>query len=431
MKLPLLTMLLLCHAAFAQWSPVKTFDATSHIQSITDFDFLNEQKGFLISYNNNKSTFYRTTNGGMTWDSTTTVAGFFRSMVMVTDSIIYAAGNVDINLGTPNAYQSKQIYRSLNAGQTWTQHEIFNTLGLLDRNCMVFTNDSTGFVSCYAGMYQTNDYGTSWTLLNTNSGQFPVHLGSEIATFYNNDVYLTNTSSLASQTNTLDCYGIGGVGFTSSYGDTLIRTNNCNDGWGNTLRALTISELGGSTTVLHFLDEGISDVALNASGIFAVSQRPLRSMDGGQSFFRQGCTLPSDSLLFFTRIEFIDNDIAYALAINQDSGIIKLLKTTNAGGITTNYVTQPLQNVGGLHDNASSSIHISPNPSSNGIFNVSGIQTVDATLLVFNELGQIVHQAALVGNGKQSIDLSNQAPGVYFAHISQGDLQWVRKLVVR
>jgi len=42
MKLPLLTMLLLCHAAFAQWSPVKTFDATSPIQSITDFDFLNE-----------------------------------------------------------------------------------------------------------------------------------------------------------------------------------------------------------------------------------------------------------------------------------------------------------------------------------------------------------------------------------------------------
>jgi hypothetical protein len=296
---------------------------------------------------------------------------------------------------------------------------------------MVFTNDSTGFVSCYAGMYFTNDYGTSWTLLNATSGQFPVHLGSQIATFYNNDVYLTNTSSLASQTNALDCYGIGGVGFTSSYGDTLIRTNNCNDGWGNTLRALTISELGGSTTVLHFLDEGISDVALNASGIYAVSQRPLRSMDGGQSFFRQECTLPSDSLLYFTRIEFIDNDIAYALAVNQDSGMIKLLKTTNAGGITTNYVTQPLQNVGGFNDNASSSIQISPNPSTNGIFDVSGIQTGNATLLVYNELGQVVHQAALVGNGKLSINLSNQTPGVYFAHISQGEMQWVKKLVVR
>jgi hypothetical protein len=154
-------------------------------------------------------------------------------------------------------------------------------------------------------------------------------------------------------------------------------------------------------------------------------------MDGGQSFFRQECTLPSDSLLYFTRIEFIDNDIAYALAVNQDSGMIKLLKTTNAGGITTNYVTQPLQNVGGFNDNANNPIQISPNPSTNGIFDVSGIQTGNATLLVYNELGQVVFQATLAGNGKLSIDLSNQTPGVYFAHISQGEQQWVKKLVVR
>jgi hypothetical protein len=293
---------------------------------------------------------------------------------------------------------------------------------------MVFTNDSTGFVSCFAGMYFTNDYGTSWTILNATSGQFPVHLGSQIATFYNNDVYLTNTSSLASQTSTLDCYGTGGVGFTSSYGDTLIRTNNCNDGWGNTLRALTISELGGSTTVLHFLDEGISDVALNASGIYAVSQRPLRSMDGGQSFFRQECTLPSDSLLYFTRIEFIDNDIAYALAVNQDSGMIKLLKTTNAGGITTNYVTQPLQNVGGFNDNASSSIQISPNPS-NGIFQVSGQSSEPMQITVLDQQGKQVAQFELNGlSSDNSFDLSDQAPGVYFVHVRQGGNRWVKKL---
>jgi hypothetical protein len=30
-----------------------------------------------------------------------------------------------------------------------------------------------------------------------------------------------------------------------------------------------------------------------------------------------------------------------------------------------------------------------------------------------------------------SFDLSDQAPGVYFAYISQGEQQWVKKLVVR
>ncbi|MFM6947362.1 MAG: T9SS type A sorting domain-containing protein [Flavobacteriales bacterium] len=426
----LICFLLLGNIIFAQWSPVKTFNSTSPIQTINDFDFLNEQIGFAISYNSNynTSTFYRITNSGITWDSTTTVNGLFRSIVMTTDSIIYAAGNVDVNLGTPNAYQSKQIYRSFDAGQTWNQHEIFNTLGLLDRNCMVFTNDSTGYISCYTGMYQTNDYGTSWNLINATSGQLPVNLGSEIATFYNNDVYLTNTSSLSSQTTMLDCYGIGGVGFTSSYGDTLIRTNDCNDGWGNTFRALTISELGGSTTIFHFLDEGISDVALNANGIFAVSQRPLRSTDGGQSFYKQECTLPSDSSLVFTRIEFINDDIAYALAVNQDSGIMKLLKTTNAGGITTNYVTQPLQNIGSVNELNVSSFQIFPNPVIDQI-NIpeSLIQEYNHFRILSNE-GKVIHQ----GQTTATLDVANLPAGNYTLLIeSPTQKRFAKVLVVR
>jgi hypothetical protein len=347
---------------------------------------------------------------------------------MATDSIIYAAGNVDVNLGTPSAYQSKQIYRSLDAGQTWSQHEIFNTFGLLDRNCMVFTNDSTGFVSCFAGMYFTNDYGTSWNLLNTTSGQLPVNLGSEIATFYNNDVYLTNTSSLSSQTTILDCFGIGGVGYTSSYGDTLIRTNNCNDGWGNTFRALTISELGGSTSVIHFLDQGISDVAINASGIYAVSQRPLRSTDGGQSFYKQECTLPSDSLLVFTRIEFINDDIAYALAVNQDSGIMKLLKTTNAGGVTSNYVTQPLQNVGAVNEFNESSFQIFPNPVSDQI-NIpeSLIQQYNHYRILSND-GKVIQE----GQTTATLDVANLPAGNYTLLIENPtQKRYAKVLVVR
>jgi hypothetical protein len=34
-------------------------------------------------------------------------------------------------------------------------------------------------------------------------------------------------------------------------------------------------------------------------------------------------------------------------------------------------------------------------------------------------------------SSNNSFDLSDQAPGVYFAHLSQGEQQWVKKLVVR
>ena len=152
MKLLLLS-LLVCNIAYSQWSPVQTFDSISPIDFVIDFDFISEQQGFLISYGNNTNTFFRTIDGGITWDSTTSVDGYFSSIVMASDSIIYAAGNLNMTPFAQNYNESKQIYRSLNGGQTWSQHEIFNTYGLLQKDCMVFQNDSTGFVSCNEGMY--------------------------------------------------------------------------------------------------------------------------------------------------------------------------------------------------------------------------------------------------------------------------------------
>jgi len=423
---PLICLLFFSHMLQAQWSPVKTFDVSSPIHSITDFDFINEERGFLISYSNNTNTFYRTIDGGITWDSTTTVEGYFINIVMVSDSIIYAAGNLIVNTGS---YQSKKIYRSMDAGQTWSQHEIFNTLGILESDCMVFTNDSTGFISCYDGMYYTNNYGTNWSLLNTTSGKFLVNLGSEVASFYNNDVYFTNTSSLTAQTNVLESYGIGGVESTGSYGDTLVRINHCNDGWGNMLDALTISELGGNTSVIHFINGGISKVAINASGIFGINQRPLRSMDGGQSFFKQVCTLPSDSLLFFTKLEFIDSDIAYALAVNQDSGMIKLLKTTNAGGITTNYVTQPLQNVGLTNDLDGFSLEVYPNPAINEL-NIESSSLLDQ-LEICDLSGRQLATFTDIQNTLFAVDCQFLSPGNYLVKVSSKGKTFVKQVQIK
>ena len=430
MKLLLLS-LLFCNIAYSQWSPVQTFDSVSPIDFIIDFDFISEQRGFLISYGNNTNTFYRTIDGGITWDSTTSVEGYFSSIVMATDSIIYAAGNLNMTPFVQNYNESKQLYRSLDAGQTWSQHAIFNTWGLLQKDCMAFTNDSTGFVSCSAGMYYTNNYGNNWSFLNDSSGRFAVNLGSEVATFYNSDVYLTDVNSLSVQTNYLDCSGMGEVKHASSYGDTLIRNNYIDNGWGPSFNALTISELGGNTNVFLFLDNYLSDVAINPSGIYAINQRPLRSMDGGQSFFKQDCTLPSDSVLSFTLLDFIDNDIAYAIARNSSGSLFKLLKTTNAGGITTNYITQPLQNVGLTNDPDGLTLEVYPNPST-GVFHLESVSEEPMEVEVYDQQGKKVAQFELNElSSHNSFDLSDQEPGVYFAHISQGENQWVKKLVLR
>ena len=74
---------------------------------------------------------------------------------------------------------------------------------------------------------------------------------------------------------------------------------------------------------------------------------------------------------------------------------------------------------------------IFPNPS-NGIFKVSSISTEPMKITMLDQQGKQVAQFDLDElSSDNSFDLSEQAPGVYFAHISQGAQQWVKKLVVR
>jgi hypothetical protein len=335
---------------------------------------------------------------------------------MASDSIIYAAGNLNMTPFAQNYNESKQIYRSLNGGQTWSQHEIFNTYGLLQKDCMVFQNDSTGFVSCNEGMYYTNNYGNNWSFLNDSTGRFPVILDSEVAAFYYSYVSLTDVNSFSIQTNNLSVNGAGNVEHASSYGDTLIRNNHCEDAWGNSYYALTVSELSGNTNVFLFLDNYISDVAINPSGIYAINQRPLRSMDGGQSFFKQDCTLPSDSTLSFTRLDFIDNNIAYAIARNLSGSLFKLLKTTNAGGITSNYITQPLQNVGLTNAADELSLQVSPNPSHGKIhLTWNNIQAEHIEIRTMH--GALVYAESIENMNATDIDISELPRGIYFIQI--------------
>jgi Secretion system C-terminal sorting domain len=76
-------------------------------------------------------------------------------------------------------------------------------------------------------------------------------------------------------------------------------------------------------------------------------------------------------------------------------------------------------------------IGIFPNPS-DGLFEISSMSYEKITVDVFDEQGKLILSSELPNPSDNStFDLRNQPPGVYFAHISQGELQWVKKLVVR
>jgi hypothetical protein len=72
-----------------------------------------------------------------------------------------------------------------------------------------------------------------------------------------------------------------------------------------------------------------------------------------------------------------------------------------------------------------------PNPS-DGIFQVSSNSTEPMQISILDQQGKQVDQFDLDElSSDHSFDLSDQAPGVYFAHVMQGEQQWVKKLVVR
>jgi len=76
-------------------------------------------------------------------------------------------------------------------------------------------------------------------------------------------------------------------------------------------------------------------------------------------------------------------------------------------------------------------VAIIPNPS-DGIFQVSSMSDEPMKITMLDQQGKQVAQFELNElSSNNSFDLSDQTPGVYFAHVSQGEQQWVKKLVVR
>ena len=141
---------------------------------------------------------------------------------------------------------------------------------------------------------------------------------------------------------------------------------------------------------------------------------------------------------YFTIDESSDNTI-FAFNILDDGDLI-FAGRSYTDGITSffTYRTGP----DGYHEDGQylglevvttspSEIGIFPNPS-DGIFQVSSISTEPMKITMLDQQGKQVAQFELNElSSNNSFDLSDQAPGVYFAHVSQGEQQWVKKLVVR
>jgi hypothetical protein len=144
--------------------------------------------------------------------------------------------------------------------------------------------------------------------------------------------------------------------------------------------------------------------------------------------------------LVFFKYFTIDRGIIYSIKHLQDGDLLFAGEGQNNNGVRYffTYRTGP----DGYHPDgqylgiqeitaSETEIGIFPNPS-DGIFHVSSISTESMKITMLDQQGKQVAQFELDElSSNNSFDLSDQAPGVYFAHVSQGEQQWVKKLVVR
>ncbi len=148
-----------------------------------EFEFTNENTGYLCGYNVNTGLIYKTTNSGNNWDIIFESSNNYeiRSLSFPTNLFGYATG---VN----------GVLKTTNAGLNWSP-----VLSTGTYNSIHFVNNNTGYLSGYNGLLlKTTNGGQNWLLQNSGTNE----------TLY--DIIFLNENT----------------GFTLGFGGKIIKTTN-------------------------------------------------------------------------------------------------------------------------------------------------------------------------------------------------------------
>ena len=253
-------------------SPLVSMPETS------DIHFFNKDTG-LVSGGDflfTASTMLRTTNGGLNWVSL--LSGYHISKIQF------------VNKDTGFAYDEDVTFITKNKGVTW------DTLG--DQNLYSggpghFFNSSTGYLLNYGNVYYTTNAGYFWIVDN-------------LGIFGGMDIGFTNQSN----------------GYILADNNNIYSTSNAGSNW-----TKITGEIGNGTLSLnlgakYFFDQNTGFVGGNIRTL-------LKTTNFGETWYE--ANVPQLWLYTITDLEFIDNNIGYALAPRGSDSRAYILKTTDRG----------------------------------------------------------------------------------------------------
>lgn len=365
-------------------------------------------------------------NGGVSWDSLNFFKQGIGTLKYLNESFIYiVTAELIYPLSPAIPYSKKYLHLSEDGGQTWAERLIDSTSNGMGTNALTFFNDSVAIIRekigcCITQNYQTNDKGLTW---------YPVEYPDyEQTTPYNGSgIYLggqyIGTYNLEQQTYIQEdytCFGEGSISGFDVNGTKLIRTISGQDGPeqgypSNNYLILSIhdQELA-NQKVLHFPYVGTtSEVCYNGSQIILIGGVSLCSRDDGDSFFYQEIDDPED--LFISLADFSNENVGYALSRNLESNIWQVLKTTNGGGTTDNYLPAPILKLASIEQLEEDGFSVYPNPTSDEL-TISSIENI-IQISLFQLDGKLVESEIEVGLHFK-MNLSNLKTGTYFIELT-------------
>ncbi len=338
----------------------------------------------------------KTTNGGVTWQKTTTSTQFAGPTGFPNNVHMFSAKD-GVAMGDPvGGYY--EIYTTSDSGKTWVrtpdtggqltaqQGKEYGTVRLYDEmNGTIWfaTNPADTLQPAGGKVFKSTDKGFTWTSATTPFGKGIAHIAFTDAT--HGLVMNYNGKQLMSTTD-------GGATWTdvTTTGDFY------------TFDLVRVPYRPGMYVTCGLL----ADQSAYARSI---------SPDNGQTWF----PMPNDADLAasgFTRMEFLGDDYAFAggYTNNSQGGVFKL--------------SSKLASIAAIK-NVKENVLVYPNPSNSGVFYMN---TASATNVQVSDVtGKVVYTAnnETAGNGIK-VDLSSMGKGLYIMKVTSGKATTTQKLVV-
>lgn len=413
--------------AQAQWTPLNS----TTTQTLNDVDFLDQNYGVIVG---NAGTILLTTDGGMTWNDicyhnisgdvyNVKVTGVDTIFVSnwdwaIATGIIYYTTNAGLNwntvavdatmnhridletkpVNTDIFASTSYLVSSANAGATWDTL-VSNIAGTVSADLLRFSDNQTGslsgnvsgFIGYSAYFYMTRN-GTNW--YRGESTMFPnadahttmCFAGSDTAYFFMNQY----------------------AGWSPGPLNRLVRTWNFNQTvqFGNDTVYTFSSAI--VDTLPDFMNDARFETTMNGLAL-GNNGKIYRTVNGGTSWtIDYADTCATCPLL---KMDF-ENGVGYAVG---ESGI--LVKYDVTTDVTEKENTDEL------------TCTIYPNPSQ-GIIKIKTASTEPVVVEVADVLGNIIIASSVMSGNTATIDMSGEAKGLYFVHLSAKGRVATKKIVV-